>query len=109
MPSRMKIDRLPSQVLRQLHDRLIESAYGDLEVHSLWLKESGYEISKSAVGRYSEILRQAETVESTDEQQQRSADFRMRCLEVASVVENVTDPIAIANELYFWVTTGRRP
>mgnify|MGYP000832412147 CR=1 FL=1 len=63
------IDRLPDDVRTELDLRLSDTA-NTYEELSTWLKEEGYEISKSAVGRYAlrstkAAQRVAETIQRT--------------------------------------------
>lgn len=63
------IDRLPDDVRTELDLRLSDTA-NTYEELSAWLKEEGYEISKSAVGRYAlrstkAAQRVAETIQRT--------------------------------------------
>lgn len=46
-----KIDRLPQEVRQEVDILLANTSNTYLEI-SLWLQEQGYEVSKSAVGRY---------------------------------------------------------
>lgn len=56
MPSPSKIALLPEEVRSELDDRLVESAFGDVQGQSDWLKAQGHDISKSSVHRYSSVL-----------------------------------------------------
>lgn len=63
------IDRLPDNIRGQLDLKLMDNTNTFVEL-SAWLKEEGYEISKSAIGRYSRrstvaAQRVAETLQRT--------------------------------------------
>lgn len=49
MPQRSKIERLPEKVRKELESRLIKNGFGSYVEMSEWLKERGFEISKSAL------------------------------------------------------------
>ena len=58
MGRRSKIDELPEAIVEELNAKLIErgfSAYGEL---AGWLRDKGYDISKSAVHRHGSALEQ---------------------------------------------------
>ena len=59
MPSPSTITKLPNAVLVELKRRL-RSGHFDILGLSQWLKDSGYCISRSAVGRYSVKLKQSD-------------------------------------------------
>lgn len=46
-----KIDQLPEEIKNQVDEMMLDTS-NSYESISLWLKEEGYDISKSAVGRY---------------------------------------------------------
>lgn len=46
-----KIDALPMEIKDRVDEMLIDTSYTYLEI-AIWLNEAGFEISKSAVGRY---------------------------------------------------------
>jgi hypothetical protein len=48
---RSKIDELPEEIKSKVDDLLADTSYTYLDI-SDWLKEQGYDVSKSAVGRY---------------------------------------------------------
>lgn len=52
MARRSKIDGLPPQLKAELERLLADRAHGGYEALAAWLKEQGYQISKSAVHRY---------------------------------------------------------
>lgn len=63
------IDRLPDDLRLQLDSKLTDNTNTFIEL-SAWLKDEGYEISKSAIGRYSRRTnlaahRVAETIQKT--------------------------------------------
>lgn len=51
-----KIKALPPDVLEELNRRLISSGFSGYEDLAAWLKENGFDISKSAVGRHGSAL-----------------------------------------------------
>jgi hypothetical protein len=76
-----KITQLPEDLKEQLDAQLLDTSitYEDIAV---WLKESGYEISKSAVGRYAIRANQAA---------QRVAETLQRTKAIAAAVEKNPD------------------
>ena len=71
------IDRLPEDVRVQLDQKLANPANSFIEL-SVWLKEQGFEISKSAVGRYSQ---------RTKKTAERVIDTLQRTKAIAAAVE----------------------
>lgn len=57
MPPVRKIDTLPPDVRRELDARAAAAGFGDVRGLSAWLKEQGWEVSKSAVGEHVRSLR----------------------------------------------------
>lgn len=111
MAKRQAVLSLPNEVLIKLHQRLVDSNFGEYSEHSEWLLALGYSISKSTLHRYAKdheykirsANRALDTVDGMDSQRM---DIRMRCLEVAS--NSVTDGdfdllIKKAEELFCWV------
>ena len=60
MAMRSTLRKLTSEDLAQLHARIRESWYADLEGHLAWLSEKGYEITRSSLHRYVVLLRDAD-------------------------------------------------
>jgi len=56
MPPRSKIGKLPESVRRWLDTALAKNNFGGMEIVAEELKSRGFDISKSAVGRYSQNL-----------------------------------------------------
>lgn len=52
MPVPSNISLLPEEVRNELNIRLKGNGFSDYEVLASWLQEEGFEISRSAVGRY---------------------------------------------------------
>lgn len=52
MARRSKIDGLPSELKNELERLLADRAHGGYEALAAWLREQGYEISKSSLHRY---------------------------------------------------------
>lgn len=52
MPQRDAVSLLPEQVREELERRLLSNGFSNYVALSDWLKEQGFEISKSAIGRY---------------------------------------------------------
>ncbi|MCX8016644.1 MAG: DUF3486 family protein [Rhodocyclaceae bacterium] len=52
MPRRSKVDGLPAQLKAELERLLADRTHGGYEALSAWLRELGYEISKSSLHRY---------------------------------------------------------
>lgn len=57
MPPVRKIDRLPPSVRHELADRAAAAGWGDIRGLTAWLREQGYEITKSTVGEHVKGLR----------------------------------------------------
>lgn len=75
------IDKLPADVKQQVDEMLLDVANTYLDI-SEWLKAEGYEISKSAVGRYAIRAREAS---------ERVADTLRRTQAIARAVEEHPD------------------
>ena len=75
------IDKLPADVKQQVDEMLLDVANTYLDI-SEWLKAEGYEISKSAVGRYAIRAREAS---------ERVADTLRRTQAIAQAVEQHPD------------------
>lgn len=56
MARRSKVDGLPAVVLDDLNSKLIERGFSGYEDLAAWLKELGYDISKSALHRHGSAL-----------------------------------------------------
>lgn len=56
MPPRNKVFDLPQEVREQLNERLVSSGFQGYEALAGWLKERGYNVSKSSVHRYGQDL-----------------------------------------------------
>ena len=52
MPSRSKVTTLPEKVKAELDKRLVTSGFSDYQALAEWLREQGFEISRSAIHRY---------------------------------------------------------
>lgn len=78
---RSTIDELPSEIKLKLDTRLSDVAYTYADL-SEWLKAEGYEISKSAVGRYAIRTREAA---------QRVSETLRRTQVIAQAVEDHPD------------------
>lgn len=66
MGRRSSIDDLPVEVRRELKTRVREASYGAIERNLKWLKESGLEVSRSALGRYVKRLREEDGARGLD-------------------------------------------
>ena len=78
------IDKLPDDIKTELDVRLADTA-NTYEELSAWLKAEGYEISKSAIGRYAIRSTQAA---------QRVAETLQRTQAIAQAVEAHPDPVS---------------
>lgn len=103
-----RTEQLPGKVLNELNSRLAESGFGNFVELSAWLKSEGYNISKSSIHRYAQRLRKAKEAQ-TETAGDTEAGFRMRCAEVSGSFYKDGDLIGHSSDLFFWVTTGRRP
>ncbi len=52
MPQRSKVVLLPDEILNELNDRLIAGRFSDYRALAQWLKDKGFEISKSSLHEY---------------------------------------------------------
>ncbi len=110
MTERHAVSRLPGNVLQQLLARIIDSNFSNFEGHSEWLKEQGFNISKSGIHNYAtEVMRKTNKDGSIDENRYRDAELRMKCLQSAIAIDPKSAVVDVAAGLYLWVTTGRRP
>ncbi len=57
MPPRPAITLLPDGLLNELNKRLIDGGFSDYSGLSGWLKEQGYQISRTSVGDYGKDLK----------------------------------------------------
>ncbi len=57
MPPRAAITALPDAILSGLNARLVDNSFADYDGLAVWLQEQGYQISRSAVGRYGADLK----------------------------------------------------
>ena len=108
MSGRSLISYLPVATRKELRERIISTAHSRFDEHVLWLKEQGFEISKSAIHRYSLAIRDGDTEPADAVGVCNDTGLRMRCLEVAVHKPPDVDLISEATPLLFWVTTGRR-
>jgi len=110
MPKRLQVSQLPGPTLQELQSRLIENNFSNFVELSLWLKGEGHNISKSAIHRYSQEMKDSVASPESGRSASGDADLRMRCIEVAARSTSVPiDTINLAEQFFFWVTTGRRP
>ena len=56
MPPRSKVDSLPQDVLDELNSRLVAAGFSGYEGFAEWLKDKGFDISKSALHRHGSAL-----------------------------------------------------
>ena len=105
MPKRYYIDSLPIELLEQLKDRLLSTGFQQYEMHSDWLKERGYTISRSAIHRYATANAAAMLAKQQAAESSPIVEARLRCLEIASSLDSKTaaDLIREAEKLLKWV------
>ncbi|MBI3902928.1 MAG: DUF3486 family protein [Nitrosomonadales bacterium] len=89
MTQRNSCSTLPKDIRFQLHQRIVDSEFGDYSAHSDWLESLGYSISRSSIHRYvmdneEEIRRSVSERSALSEDEKFIIDIRMRCLEVSS-------------------------
>lgn len=108
MAPRNLVSVLPSDVLLQLHMRLIDSNFGEYSEHAVWLLSLGYKISKSSIHRYG--MENEEQIRLSVLAPDRSSDeIRLRCLELAERLIGASDSDSLfkkADELLNWVHAG---
>lgn len=73
MGKRSPLVQLPEDISKELDRRIRACGFGEYEKHSEWLKNQGYEISKSAVHRYGKKLEQ---IAATPDEQELLDIFR---------------------------------
>ncbi len=62
MPKVSIMTQIPSALKEELHQRLLDSGFGNLEGHAAWLRDQGISISRSALQRYSRVAKDSNTV-----------------------------------------------
>ncbi|HEY8037138.1 MAG TPA: phage protein Gp27 family protein [Methylobacter sp.] len=82
MPPRSAVSQLPEAVLTALNARLIDQAFSDYEGLAAWLKEQGFQISKTAVFRHGSDL-QAKMEKSLSRARER--------MEIAKALRGASD------------------
>ncbi|MFW2176644.1 MULTISPECIES: DUF3486 family protein [unclassified Moraxella] len=88
------IDRLPSDVKKLLDDKLFENGFNGYIDLETWLREQGYEISKSSIHRYGQKVEkklamiQASTQAAMMIAEQAPDDADMRSQAVLSLVQS---------------------
>ncbi|MQT45046.1 DUF3486 family protein [Pseudomonas sp. FSL R10-0765] len=110
---------LPESIRTELIKRRTELKHLTFDDHVEWLSGLGYEVSRSALGRY--VAGQANLIQEA-EAQQKEADqlemahaqslMRLRCLEVASkFCDGNTKEVLLqtADELTGWVQATKTP
>lgn len=56
MPARSKITQLPDDLKRELDKRLISGSFSGYRALSDWLRDQGFDISRSAINRYGQAF-----------------------------------------------------
>lgn len=75
MPQRSKVHTLPENVKADLDKKLVTGGFSDYVTLSDWLKDQGYEISKSSLHRYgSEFEQRLSAIKIATDQAQAIAD-----------------------------------
>jgi len=82
MAPRSAVDLLPADVLEALNSRLIDQAFSDYVGLAAWLKDQGFEISKTAVWRHGSDL-QAKMEKSMGKARER--------MEIAKALRGASD------------------
>jgi hypothetical protein len=118
MPRRLNAALLPPEVLCQLKDRLIASKFSNFQSHSDWLKSIGYDISKSALQRYSVkgliSFANRPASESEISSNDSSTEFISLHLQALcavsgfSFIKNMPDAISAAEECLNWACKASR-
>lgn len=109
MPAPSLIYKLPQPIRKELMDRLVQNGFSEYEKISEWLKELGYDISKSAIHRFGVQFKsergdfRSEELNEITGDAATMRDLRMRCIEAAafSGENNVLD---LAQTYLDWVT-----
>lgn len=98
---------LPSTVLAELSQRLIDSHFKDADSHVDWLAAHGFSISRSAMHRYMSSARLGILLDNEEDKGGLSRiEVRLRCLEVATVQISDASPAELteyADDLLKWI------
>lgn len=108
MAKRHAVSLLSKEVLLQLHQRIVDSNFGNYSEHSNWLKSLGFSISKSSIHRYG-MDNKDQICQSVAGHNKTSDEMRMRCLELAHRMVGGNDSEALfeqADVLLRWVRIG---
>lgn len=97
------VQALPPEIATELNRRLLFNGFSGYQELADWLTSKGFPCSKSAVHRYGVHMEAALSCEGSG-----ADEYRMRCLEVAASIATGDDLLDVAEDLLFWVTTGKR-
>lgn len=107
------IDVMPAPIRAALMQRIIDDGYGNYLAISVWLKEQGFTLSKSALHRFGKELKDMRTethldaLRRTIDRSDALVDLRMRCLESATASEP-HDAFGAAKRYLEWVLSGEQ-
>lgn len=86
MPARSAIEQLPAEVRDELDRRLVQSGFAGYVGLAIWLREQGFDISKSAVHRYGEKF------------EERASALKLATDQARAIVANSPDDTGAMNE-----------
>ena len=78
MPARSSVSMLPQEVREEFERRLIAGGFSNYEGLSAWLKEQGYEISRSAAHRHGQKFEQRMAALKVASQQAKAISEAMK-------------------------------
>ncbi len=102
MARRSSVRTLPLTIRHELTRKLRTSEYESYEGLSDWLSSSGFTISRSAIHRFDQKLRQTDNAAVAASLGTDLEDIRMRCIEAAALTKP-DDVIAAAEAFFSWV------
>lgn len=105
------VNKLPVDVRLELKRRMRAGSYSILDL-TVWLKESGYTISKSAIGRYSKHLQETDAKYGLDREimAKQGADIVALFEELAHLKSREAEIIAMLKAAtVFHKPSGQRP
>lgn len=110
MPVRSALTALPAAKRRELDRRLLHNGFAGYAELSQWLKDSGHQVGKSAIGDYAKANR-ARIVSAAVVRAQGLGESSLRamCL-LAAAFQGQTaseDVVARADRFLSWALTGR--
>lgn len=108
MPHASKISSLPDDVRAQLDQRLRSQGFSNILEVTDWLRDAGYPVGKSSVGRYSMRLRDGrllgERIQASDGAEFAVMKLRLECAAIAAASGATNDLFQRAEQILRWAT-----